>query len=760
MGLTYGSVCSGIEAASVAWEPIGMKPLWFSEIEPFPCAVLGTHWPQVDNLGDMTKLAAAVRAGDVPAPDLLAGGTPCQAYSVAGLRGGLSDERGKLTLSYVELADAIDDKREKNNQRPAIIVWENVRGVLSSEDNAFGCFIAGLAGEDEPLEPGARPEPGKSNQFWTWNKKTSQHVASWPVAGCVIGPKRTVSWRVLNAKHLGVAQGRPRVFVIASAAEGFSPTEVLLEYQSMPGDSSESREAGESHTGKVGICPEKTGITIYRIRSFGEYVESDHASTLKARDHKDSTDLIVTEDGVRRLTPVECERLQGFPDFHTQISWRGKDAADCPDGPRYRAIGNSMAVPVMRWIGERILAALPVQEVVNQPETTKTNDKSESTGIPMSYQLIGGRCEHALKNLPDNSVDSIVTDPPYGIGFMSNKWDYAVPTVEQWAECLRVLKPGGHLLAFGGSRTYHRLVVNIEDAGFEIRDQIMWIYGSGFPKSKNLDGEHKGKGTALKPAHEPIVMARKPFSTTILDNVTEYGTGTLNIDLCRVPTEEILAGGSGGLLSDVRDSKAPAGGEWTQNNEGRWPANIIHDGSDEVITAFPDAKGQQGKLRNDGSDNGNRVYGALKNVVSNPEPRTESASSAARFFYCAKVSKSDRDAGMERFIAASASEMTGGRAEGSAGINNPRAGAGRTGGAKNTHPTVKPVDLMRYLCRLVTPAGGTVLDPFMGSGSTGKAAIAEGFRFIGIEMDPDHLVTAAARIGHAVKEMEKTGEAA
>ena len=360
--LTYGSVCSGIEAASVAWEPVGMKPLWFSEIEPFPSAVLAAHWPQVDNLGDMTKLAAAIRAGDAPAPDLLVGGTPCQAFSVSGMRGGMSDERGKLTLSYVELADAIDDKREENNARPAIIVWENVKGVLSSEDNAFGCFIAGLAGEDEPLEPGARPEHGKSNQFWTWNKKTSQHVASWPVAGCVIGPKRTVAWRVLNAKYLGVAQGRPRVFVIASAGEEFSPTEVLLEYQSMQGNCSQSCETGESHTGKVGICPEKTGITIYRIRSFGEYVESDHASTLKARDHKDSTDLIVTEDGVRRLTPVECERLQGFPDNHTQISWRGKDAADCPDGPRYRAIGNSMAVPVMRWIGERILAALPQEE--------------------------------------------------------------------------------------------------------------------------------------------------------------------------------------------------------------------------------------------------------------------------------------------------------------------------------------------------------------------------------------------------------------
>ncbi len=362
MNLTYGSVCSGIEAASVAWEPIGMIPAWFSEIEPFPSAVLAAHWPQVNNLGDMTKIAAAVCSGTVTTPDLLVGGTPCQAFSVAGLRGGLSDERGQLTLSYVELADSIDEIREQNGEQPAIIVWENVKGALSSEDNAFGCFIAGLAGEDEPLEPGARPEPGKSNKFWKWNKKAGEHVVSWPVAGCVIGPKRTVAWRVLNAKYLGVPQGRPRVFIIASARGGFSPSEVLLEYQSMQGNSAAGHEAGESHTGRVGVCPEKTGITIYRIRSFGEYVESDHASTLKARDHKDSTDLIVTNEGVRRLTPVECERLQGFPDNHTQTSWRGKDAADCPDGPRYRAIGNSMAVPVMRWIGERILATLPVQE--------------------------------------------------------------------------------------------------------------------------------------------------------------------------------------------------------------------------------------------------------------------------------------------------------------------------------------------------------------------------------------------------------------
>ncbi|WP_447908308.1 DNA methyltransferase [Serratia fonticola] len=187
----------------------------------------------------------------------------------------------------------------------------------------------------------------------------------------------------------------------------------------------------------------------------------------------------------------------------------------------------------------------------------------------MIYQLNVGRCEEVLRGMADNSVDSIVTDPPYGLKFMGNKWDYQVPTVEQWKECLRVLKPGGHLLAFGGSRTYHRLVVNIEDAGFEIRDQLMWIYGSGFPKSKNLTDEHAGKGTALKPAHEPIVMARKPLAGTVEGNVDQYGTGALNIDLCRVPTEEALTGGAGGLLSHVRDEKSPDGEEWKADQLGR-----------------------------------------------------------------------------------------------------------------------------------------------------------------------------------------------
>ncbi|MDK9365382.1 DNA-methyltransferase [Lelliottia wanjuensis] len=350
----------------------------------------------------------------------------------------------------------------------------------------------------------------------------------------------------------------------------------------------------------------------------------------------------------------------------------------------------------------------------------------------MSYQLHVGRCEEVLKSLPDNSVDSIVTDPPYGLSFMNHKWDYDVPTVEQWQECLRVLKPGGHLLAFGGSRTYHRLVVNAEDAGFEIRDQILWIYGSGFPKSHNLDGEFDGWGTALKPAHEPIVMARKPFKQTVLANMKEHGTGALNIDASRIYGRE-------------------------QSQEGRWPANLIHDGSEEVVSAFPDAKGQQGDLKETGRARPSQGrYGDMAPPKAHAA-RLESETSAARFFYCAKVTKKERDEGLERFISASASDMTGGRKEGSAGINDPRAGAGRTGGAKNYHSTVKPIALMKYLCTLITPPGGTVLDPWAGSGSTGRAAVEEGFNFIGIDIDPDYVTIASARIGHSYK---KSSEAA
>lgn len=331
--MRYGSVCSGIEAASVAWESFGWLPAWFAEIEAFPSAVLAHHWPQVVNLGDMTKIATAVRVGDVAAPDVLVGGTPCQAFSIAGLREGLSDDRGQLTLSYVELANAIDAKRRERGEPESIIVWENVPGVLSSKDNAFGCFLAGLAGESSELQPAG----GK-----------------WTHAGCVSGPERVIAWRVLDAQFFGVAQRRRRVFVVASARKGFDPAEILFEQDVGSGSTETNNDGSERRTSTVDNC------TLYRFRRTDSYINDGVSSTLSARDYKDRRELVVMADNrVRTLTPLEYERLQGFPDGHTLIPYEGKLA---DDAPRYKAIGNSMAVPVMRWIGERIAAALPIEE--------------------------------------------------------------------------------------------------------------------------------------------------------------------------------------------------------------------------------------------------------------------------------------------------------------------------------------------------------------------------------------------------------------
>lgn len=309
-----------------------------------------------------------------------------------------------------------------------------------------------------------------------------------------------------------------------------------------------------------------------------------------------------------------------------------------------------------------------------------------------------GDCLQVLKNLADNSVDSIVTDPPYGLSFMNKHWDYDVPSTEIWSECLRVLKPGGHLLAFAGTRTQHRMAVNIEDAGFEIRDMIAWVYGSGFPKSYNGDWG----GTALKPALEPITVARKPLIGTVQANWLAHGTGGLNIDGCRVGNEMIQGGRAG--RSGERTFNVSIG-EKQPPHTGRWPSNLIHDGSDEVTGCFPETKGGTAVRRNSG---GNTFGG------ENPKPPMNDlgygdSGNVARFFYCAKASKRDRDNG-------------------------------------NSHPTVKPTDLMRYLCRLVTPKNGIVLDPFMGSGSTGKAAKLEGFNFIGIERESDYIKIAESRI--------------
>ena len=448
VALTYGSVCSGIEAASVAWHPLGWQAAWFAEIEPFPCAVLAHHYPTVPNLGDMTTIAPRILKGEVDAPDVLAGGTPCQAFSVAGLRESLADERGNLTLKFVELADAIDFVRVRDGRPPAIVFWENVPGVLSTKDNAFGCFLAGLAGEDEPL----RAPGGK-----------------WANAGAVYGPARAIAWRTLDAQYFGLAQRRRRVFVVASARDGFDPATVLFEWDGVRRDSAPRREAREKPAGSVvaragrnggasnadvdaghllafggnntagpidvatarNACASASGRMDFETETFlvqpvrpvgfnarqdpdhwhdrtgpldtdggtqavsyaiqagalrtnpasgpdGVGVQADHAYTLEARsevqavatvrdvaqaitsnygkqcDNSDTAlgpNLAIQSMQVRRLTPTECERLQGFPDDYLDIPYRGKPAAD---GPKYKALGNSWAVPVVRWIGERI----------------------------------------------------------------------------------------------------------------------------------------------------------------------------------------------------------------------------------------------------------------------------------------------------------------------------------------------------------------------------------------------------------------------
>lgn len=428
-----------------------------------------------------------------------------------------------------------------------------------------------------------------------------------------------------------------------------------------------------------------------------------------------------------------------------------------------------------------------------------------------------------LRLLDENSVDSCVTDPPYGIGFMGKKWDTFAPEhgnkrgaaensegaslnpnlkgrkrapasspsaveydrslagqrgfqswTEQWArEVLRVLKPGGHLLVCGAPRSQHRMICGVEDAGFEIRDCLMWVFGQGFPKSHNLHGRWKGWGTALKPAWEPILVARKPLVGTVAENVAAHGTGAINIAGCRIGTDDTRGKSSKSALGVMNDDSWKAREVIAGPACGRWPANLVHDGSDEVVECFPAAAGQLADVSNTApSSKTSSVYGAM---ARGGEPSADSANegevgfkmkpgarrldsgSSARFFYCAKASKRDRNDGCHNLPDSAMAMSNQAKAELARGnlYGGKQLGVNNVTMTKNNHPTVKPIALMQWLVRLVTPPGGIVLDPFFGSGSTGKACVLEGFRCVGIEREPDYVAISLARIAHVVSAVER-----
>lgn len=400
-------------------------------------------------------------------------------------------------------------------------------------------------------------------------------------------------------------------------------------------------------------------------------------------------------------------------------------------------------------------------------------------------QVIHGDCLETLKTLEDNSIDSIVTDPPYGLSFMGKKWDYDVPSTEIWEECLRVLKPGGYLLAFAGTRTQHRMAVRIEDAGFEIRDMIAWVYGSGFPKSLNIgkavdklqgneredlgvnpnatvmkkyheDGretsrminntitkgtsEWEGWGTALKPALEPITVARKPIQGTVAENCLKWGVGGINIDECRVGTDFIPPQKQG---TDIKGGKFMGGDKKSEyvsdGNIGRFPANLIHDGSEEVVELFPNTK--SGAMNSIAKGSQYNTYGKMyERKVTNEA----SEGSAARFFYCAKASKKERNMGCEEL------EKKAGGSNAKGYTQDVAKGIDRNAPVSNFHPTVKPIALMEYLVKLVSREGATVLDPFAGSGTTGIACKNLNRQFIGIEKEADYVKIANARMANSL----------
>lgn len=432
----------------------------------------------------------------------------------------------------------------------------------------------------------------------------------------------------------------------------------------------------------------------------------------------------------------------------------------------------------------------------------------------LSSKLMHGDCLDRLKELEDCSIDSIVTDPPYGLKFMGKKWDYGVPSIDKWCECLRVLKPGGVLLSFAGTRTQHRMAINIEDAGFEIRDMIAWVYGSGFPKSLDISkaidkaagakrevvgdkgdtdvrwrcdpksellspekgwNQHsmtqlgkdcqarfitapatpeakqwEGWGTALKPAFEPITVARKPLSeNTVAANVLKHGTGGINIDGCRIGHNEpekltSRKQRSAGWNMENTGFDSTKNTSASPDSKGRFPANLIHDGSDEVMELFPSVQRSKGNYVRKTGDT--QFLGAMGDGKTNVPDGLSDSGSAARFFYIAKSSRTERNEGCSNLFWEIIDD-------GYIQITEQKYNAldEKKRASGNIHPTCKPLKLMRYLVKLVTPPNGIVLDPFMGSGTTGIACKLEGFNFVGVELDEDYIDIAKARIAVAKK---------
>ena len=431
----------------------------------------------------------------------------------------------------------------------------------------------------------------------------------------------------------------------------------------------------------------------------------------------------------------------------------------------------------------------------------------------MSWALHTGDCFEVLPTLAAELVDAVVTDPPYGIGMMGKEWDVFRPDqvdaikarkrpvkpdetnpnlrgraewwgaaaveydrsaaasvrfqewTREWATAvLRVLKPGAHVVVCASPRMAHRVTCGLEDAGFEIRDTLVWLHGQGFPKSLNLGD---GRGTALKPAYEPIILARKPCGGTVTACVEKHGTGALNIDACRFGGERWTKhnGETGGGFRTGKFMGAAGLGEPTQVNAvthgsdlGRWPPNVALD--EAAADALDTVVGEWSSGANPTRRRSNEfatTYGMFVGQATCRPARGSDAGPVSRFFYCPKASRPERERGCEDLPLRTAGEVTGGRQEGSAGLSSPRAGAGRTSGARNGHPTCKPLALMRWLVRLITPPGGLVLDPFTGSGTTGIACILEDRGFIGIEREAEYVALAQARIAAAEERFETGG---